>query len=116
MTRAAKRLLERLGYVVTAYLEPAEALAAFRALPTAFDAVVLDFNMPEQSGIEVAAIMTGIRADLPIVLLSGHFDGTLSGAAQAAGVKALLSKPYEVAALSNQLLALTKHTPRPAKP
>jgi PAS domain S-box-containing protein len=116
LTRAAKRLLERLGYVVSAYLEPALAVAAFRVAPTAFDAVVLDFNMPLRSGIEVAAVMSAIRADLPIVLLSGHFDGTLSGAAQAAGVKALLSKPYEVAALSNQLLALTKRTPGPAKP
>src|SRR5262249_47222687 len=50
----AKRMLERMGYRVTGFSEPLEALAAFQAAPQQFDLVLTDLSMPGMSGMEVS--------------------------------------------------------------
>ena len=87
-----KRLLERRGLRVSAYLVPGEALAALRANPASFDLVVSDYNMPEMSGLEVARQVHAIRADLPVVVASGFVDEALQTQAQAAGVREVIFK------------------------
>jgi two-component SAPR family response regulator len=55
--------------VMTAYL-PSEALSLIESQPHAFDLVLLDFNMPEMNGLELAK---KIRSNIPnenIVLLT----------------------------------------------
>jgi hypothetical protein len=51
----AKRTLERMGYRVSAFIHPLEALAAFARDPHGFDAVVTDISMPKMPGPELAA-------------------------------------------------------------
>ena len=87
-----KRLLERRGLRVSAYLDPGEALAALRANPASFDLVVSDYNMPEMSGLEVARVVPAIRVDLPVVMVSGFVDDTLQTQAKAAGVREVIFK------------------------
>ena len=87
------RLLERQGYRVSAYIDPHEALAAVRVQPEAIDLAVTDYNMPGMSGLEVAIALREIRADLPILLASGHITEELRAQAPAAGVSELIHKP-----------------------
>jgi PAS domain S-box-containing protein len=67
-----QRVLERLGYRVTGFTHPRDALAAFEARPHDFDVVVTDLSMPEMSGFDLAASLRGKRADIPILLTSGY--------------------------------------------
>ena len=85
--------LELLGYRVTGYTRPAEALEAVRADPAGIDVVVTDYNMPGLSGLEVARAVSCIRADLPVVLVSGYLSPTADAAILAAGIKAIVYKP-----------------------
>ena len=71
---ASETLLKRLGFKVTGLTSGADALAALSQSPHAFDVLVTDLFMPGMDGqalIEQARI---IRADMPVVLLSGMGD------------------------------------------
>ena len=101
-------LLQRLGYSSTTFTDPHEALAAFRATPDLFDAVLTDLTMPGMTGIDVAHELLHIRPDIPIILCTGY-NGLLDGIElESLGIKAFAMKPLtkrELAVLLEQVLA-----------
>ena len=80
------------GYKVTGCMLAAEALDAVRADPTGFDVVVTDYNMPGMSGLQLAQALARIRANLPVVLVSGHLSPTAQAASLATNIKGMVSK------------------------
>jgi CheY-like chemotaxis protein len=64
-----RRLLEEAGYLVLTTNSGADGLKIFSA--GMVDAVVLDYSMPIMNGGAVAAEMRQIKADVPLILLSG---------------------------------------------
>jgi CheY-like chemotaxis protein len=90
-----EEMLAALGYEPVGYdSSPDEALAAFRAAPGRFDALLADEVMPALTGTELAAAVHRIRPELPVILMTGH--GGEAGRQrhlQAAGVKEVLRKP-----------------------
>ena len=100
-----KRMLERWGYRVSAYLEQREALALL-AGEQHVDLVVTDFNMPGISGVEVARSIRDARPNLPVVVVSGYITDALRSAAVAAGVRELIAKPHEIEELRDVLQRL----------
>ena len=101
-----KRLLERRGYRVSGYTDARAALAAVRAAPAQFHLVVADFNMPHMSGLELAARLREIRADLPVGISSGYITEDLRAKASAAGVRALIYKPDSIEELCDAVARL----------
>ena len=92
MLLLVERLLRRLGYRVSCFRDPHQALAAVRARPLAFDLVISDFNMPELSGLDVARELARIRAELPVVISSGYLTEEQRADLLRAGVRDLLRK------------------------
>ncbi len=88
-----KRLLERKGFSVSGFTSQEDALAAVRAAPGQFSLAVTDYNMPGLSGLEVARALRQIRADLPIVMVSGYLTEEILAQAPAAGVSEVVFKP-----------------------
>ena len=108
----AKRTLTRLGYRVTGYPNPVQALAAFRANPGDVAVLVTDLAMPLLSGVELAREVAAIRPDLPIVILSGRVRPEDAAAARQLGADVLL-KPYSTQELAQVLRrCLPQQTPR----
>ena len=101
-----KRMLERWGYRVSAYLEQREALDALLGGELRFDLVVTDFNMPGMSGLEVARAIRDAQPDLPVIVVSGYITDALRTQAEAAGVRELISKPHEVEELRDVIQRL----------
>ena len=93
LVELVRATFEPLGYRVTGYTKAAEALAAVCADPASFDVVVTDYNMPGMSGLEVARALTHIRADLPVVLVSGYLSQTVHQSALTADIKEIVYKP-----------------------
>jgi DNA-binding NtrC family response regulator len=105
-----ERLLQRLGYRVTRCQDPRQAVVAVNAQSQTFDLVVSAFNMPELSGLDVARVVGRIRADLPVVIISGHFTEEQRAEMLRAGVRELLRKENtfeELGALVHRLLQPT---------
>jgi PAS domain S-box-containing protein len=99
----ATRLLERLGYTVTGYTDPAAALQAFRSHPGDFDVVVTDLSMPGMSGFELARELLTLRPDVPILMTSGYVRPEDEEAALQRGIRALILKPTTIEELGRTL-------------
>jgi len=107
-------MLQRLGYRVHGYSDAGQALAAFEAEPSGFDALISDFNMPGASGLDIAAKVLRLRSDLPVALASGLMTDDLLMQARALGVREVLYKPHsldELAAAMHRMLAGNTNTP-----
>ncbi len=70
---AVRRLLfEAFGFDVETCTDPRRGLSLHRK--NHFDAAVVDFQMPVMNGAEVAREMKSVRADVPVVILSGLIE------------------------------------------
>lgn len=56
------------------------------------DLVILDLAMPEMNGLEAAAALKYLLPDVPLFLLTAHYNRELELAASASGVCAVFSK------------------------
>jgi signal transduction histidine kinase/CheY-like chemotaxis protein/HPt (histidine-containing phosphotransfer) domain-containing protein len=88
---------------------PAEALAEVASDPL-FDLALLDMQMPEMDGLELAAALRRLPngRSLPLLLLSsiGGLNAGQRAKAEAVGLAATLSKPLKPARLYETLLAV----------
>ena len=94
LVRIANRLLERLGYRVTAHTHPTEALADFLKRPDDFDLVLSDLTMPQMTGLDLASRLLERRPDLPILLTSGYAGALDPAELRRVGVRELVGKPF----------------------
>ncbi len=88
-----EQFLVRLGYQVTAVGSSLAALEIFRLKPGAFSLAILDQTMPEMTGMHAARELRRIRADLPIILCTGHSDAISREEARQGGFQGYLMKP-----------------------
>jgi DNA-binding response OmpR family regulator len=61
--------LQAFGFEVVTSTDPRQALRLYRK--TRFDAAIVDFEMPGMNGAELARELKGIRANVPVAILSG---------------------------------------------
>jgi PAS domain S-box-containing protein len=98
---SVQRMIERgLHYRVTAVSDPAKALALFRVAPQSFNLVLTDLSMPGMTGIELAGEILKVRADVPILLMTGYSDNWTKEKVRAQGVRDLIMKPVKLAELA----------------
>jgi two-component system cell cycle sensor histidine kinase/response regulator CckA len=83
------RLLEEVGFRVTAVREAAAALQLISAGGEHFDIVITDFDMPAMSGAELAGLLAG----LPVILISGREDAR-TAAKDYPNIFHVIIKPY----------------------
>ena len=108
------RLLARRGYRVSGHTDAHEAVAAVRAEPGRFDLAVTDYNMPGMSGLELARALREIRADLPVVVVSGYITEELRAQSPAAGARNVVFKPDTVEELCGVVARLANGEERTA--
>jgi PAS domain S-box-containing protein len=103
LVRLSTRTLNRLGYRVSGFASPVEALNAFRSHPHDFDVVVTDLSMPVMSGFDLARALLEIRPDVPIVMTSGYVRPEDQEMAFRLGIRDLILKPNTVSELGRIL-------------
>jgi CheY-like chemotaxis protein/two-component sensor histidine kinase len=104
----APRMLGKLGYDVLAHTSGEEALQAFRADPRRFDLVITDLTMPHPTGETLAREIRQIRADVPIIVLSGRVEDQTRERLTDVGISRYLLKPLrwrQVATAIREVLA-----------
>jgi CheY-like chemotaxis protein len=105
----AEEMLAGLGYEPVGFESSRVALQAFRANPARFDLVLTDEAMPELVGTELAREIRLLRADVPIILMSGHGGAPLEHRVAAIGVKEVLHKPLQRVDLAEALARALDH-------
>jgi signal transduction histidine kinase/CheY-like chemotaxis protein len=103
LRKMLKKILESLGYRVTAVTSPVEALETFKADPEAFDLMLSDQTMPKMTGDQLAREMMKVRPGFPVVICTGYSDILDDEKAAAMGVRALLMKPLDRYKLSETI-------------
>ena len=96
MARVSARLLETLGYRTTVFDDPREALKAFQASPTGFDAVLTDLSMPQMSGEDFTRSLRELRPEVPVIVSSGMASELDDAARQRLRINAVLVKPWRL--------------------
>jgi FixJ family two-component response regulator len=97
---STRMLLEAYGYDVRMFASTAEFMTAFD--PAVSDVLLLDQNMPVETGLQFLVRFRAAGHVLPVVLASGRINADLKARALAAGAQAVLRKPVE----AEELLAL----------
>jgi signal transduction histidine kinase/ActR/RegA family two-component response regulator len=97
------RILERLGYSVTGFTDPEQALERFRGNPADFDIVVTDLSMPNMSGLDLTQALHEARPDIQILMTSGYVRPEDRDRAREHGVRDLILKPNSVEELGQAL-------------
>ena len=101
IVRIGRRMLERLGYRVTAVESAAEALTTFLANPAGFDLVISDLTMPGKTGLELAREIKAAAPGIKFLLTTGHPDAV--DRVQVPEIDAVLSKPFATARLGHEV-------------
>ena len=105
-----KRILESLGYTVTAKNSSLEALETFQKSPDIFDMVITDQTMPHMTGYNLAKRILEIKPSANIILCTGYSETVSLEKAEAAGIKTLVYKPISKKEIARKIRGvLDKH-------
>ncbi len=96
-------MLETFGYSVLTASDGFEAVEVFRAHVNSIDAVLLDMTMPKMSGEDVFRQMRQIRADVRVILTSGHSEQDATTRFAAKGLAGFMQKPFRLETLEAKL-------------
>lgn len=94
-------LLKREGFRPKCFSDATSFLEAVReALPAC---VVLDFNLPGRSGLELLADLSRLKLSPPVIVISGQSDVAMAVAAMKSGAKDVLEKPFAAHVLIDRI-------------
>jgi two-component system, NtrC family, response regulator HydG len=90
-TRIIEGFLVKQEFRVTSMLTGKSGMAAFRQ--QAFDLVLLDYRLPDITGLDLLVEMKGVRPDIPVVLMTSFSDIRTAVKAIKAGAFEYITKP-----------------------
>lgn len=107
------RYLEFFEYEVTVAVDGAAGLRLARAHPERFDLILMDMNLPEIDGWEVARRLKADDATrpLPVIAITAHAMAGDREKALAAGCDDYTTKPIDFNALFNKIEVLASKGP-----
>ena len=94
VTRLAARALNQAGFEVLEAANGRQAMAIL--MEQDVDLVITDIVMPEMEGLEMIGALRKSRPSLPVVAISGAFDGRYLDMALVLGARATLAKPLSL--------------------
>lgn len=97
---ATKQLLSSIGYEVTAFSKPSEALEAFKRAPNDFDLLMSDQSMPKITGVQLIREIRNSNPDLPAIICTGYSDVINQQDVSHLALNGVVSKPYKLAEIS----------------
>lgn len=113
--KAVAGYLRHVGATVVEASHGAAVLERLQSQQEHWDAVLLDINMPGMDGLQAAAAIRRLEAevrDVPLIALTAHSDEQMLQAARAAGMNAFITKPVDAEVLYAALAGLIEG-PRP---
>ena len=103
-----EEFLSRAGHESQRATGGREAIEAFRKDIDEIGLVVLDMTMPDVDGREVFEAIRSLRADVPVVLATGHGLDRLADTFSGEHRVSLLQKPYEPEQLFEAISAASR--------
>jgi len=99
------------GYSVVSACNGLEAIEILGDPAHTIHAVLLDINMPGASGVDVLKSIKATRADLPVLIISGHINAETRNILEHLGQTDVVSKPYRLDELGRRLRNMLGESP-----
>jgi CheY-like chemotaxis protein len=95
------RALEHLGHRPTACAHAEDALNLTLSQP--FDVLLIDYRMPDMTGLDLIAMLRAENCQVPMVMMTGHFATEDRVPIDGMDVSIILRKPITLPQLQNAL-------------
>jgi PAS domain S-box-containing protein len=95
--------LRKMGYRVITRADSVSALDSFREEPDRYDLVITDHTMPGMLGSELAEKLGAIRANVPVILITGMNQPPNFAGSHFAARRAVVRKPIDFVDLSHRI-------------
>jgi two-component system response regulator HydG len=99
--RIVERMLSHEQYQVQTSQSVADALRVIEQKP--FDAYVMDYKLPDGSGLDVAERIRSKGSEVPIILISGYDTTLVASRAEKLNIFDYLQKPFSQEMICNAL-------------
>ncbi|MBK9384729.1 MAG: response regulator [Planctomycetes bacterium] len=106
LREAGLAALTKAGFAALGAANGGEALRHFRAAPQRFPVVVLDWNMPGVSGVELIRELRALHPEVRILLATAEDAGALPDLRASGAWLRALRKPFRSYELLSQVAAL----------
>ena len=100
------KALSCMGFSTCTAVNGKDALQVFEAHADTIKLVIMDLTMPEMNGLEAIERLHERHATLPIILCTGQSSDEIAPLHDAAGVSAILRKPFHMKDLADTVSAL----------
>lgn len=104
------RLFSSAGFEVVHKTHGLDGLKAARN--ETFDAILLDFNLPDIDGSQVGLLLRSTLKNVPLIALTAQVDKTTRNKAKVFGFNAFIPKPWSVVELLSTVRDLTAPQPK----
>lgn len=74
---------------------------------------LLDYNLPDATGVELAQKLRAVLPELAIIMMSGRIDGLSEKILEETGITVFVNKPLPLAPLRNAVVRLVRAPPQP---
>ena len=92
IVRMCVQVLQSKGHTVSGFTKAAEALTHLSASPT--DLLVVDYKMPELTGLEFIKKAWQVRPGMRVVMITAHGTREVMSKASESGVQTIVLKPF----------------------
>ena len=99
----ASKLMTRLGFQALCAADGEQAIALFRSQAPRIAGILLDLTMPHLDGVQTLAELRRIRADVPVIISSGHSEAEVRQRFAGIPVSGYIAKPYTLESLRSAL-------------
>ena len=106
LLKILKRFLEKLNYISDLADTGEKGLALLKANPTAYDILIIDFNLPDQTNSEFLPLLHSINPDVKLVLTTGYAVEEIAQEFSQLRLDGTLQKPFTFSDLKSLLESL----------
>lgn len=103
IVRMTRTILEELGYRVLGARSGKEGVSVARDFDGEIDLAILDFGLPDMSGLRAYRLIKEPRPNLKVIVCSGYAMGEPIQEILDAGAEDFIQKPFSIATLSAKL-------------
>jgi len=106
LVEAEKKMLEELGYSVTALTSTVQAFEIFQKLPDRFDIIITDYAMPKMTGLQMIRKIRSINPDIPVIICTGYIKAVQQQKITPLGNSEIIMKPIELSYIAHAIRRL----------
>ncbi|MFP4548894.1 MAG: PAS domain S-box protein [Fidelibacterota bacterium] len=115
LIKMVNRMLSALGYTITTFTDPEEALQYYKNNAKQVDLLFSDYSMPKMSGLDLAEKIRKVTPGIPVIIATGNTVKLNPEKVKRIGIDKVINKPLMIFEVSKTIRELLDHKNRENK-